>query len=130
MALTKCQECGSEISHQATTCPKCGRPNINSGAQAASAIVSLILLGGAAWFFFGGGWDSMTQSTLSGIHDQVASDSVAQYNIAAAQGDKMQKCVQAGLVAAAYLQAQDTTNYNIWKGMEKIDCAAAGVPRL
>ena len=129
MALTKCLECGSEISSQAVTCPKCGRPNVNGGAQAVSVIGSLVILGGLGWFFFGGGWDNMTKSTLSGIHDQVAQDAVAQYNIAAAQGDKMQKCVQAGLVSAAYLQAQDTSNYNMWKSLEDADCRVAGLPR-
>lgn len=129
MALTKCLECGSEMSSQAVKCPKCGKPNLNNSAQAVSAIGSLVVLGALGWFFFGGGWGNMTKSTLSGIQDQVAQDSVAQYNIAAAQGDQMQKCVQAGIVAAAYLQAQDTSNYKMWKGLEKADCLVAGVTR-
>lgn len=66
---------------------------------------------------------------MQGIKDQVAQDAVDQYRIAAQQGDKMQKCVQAGMVAAAYLQAENQQQYNLWKATEAADCAAAGVPR-
>jgi len=129
MALIKCKECGSQISSGATACPQCGKPSVSSGASVISGLFALGLLIGAAWFFLDGGWDNLTQGTLSGIQDQVARDSLAQYDIATAQGDKMQICVQAGLVAAAYLQAQDSQNYNIWKGREQLDCAAAGISR-
>jgi hypothetical protein len=63
------------------------------------------------------------------IHAKVATDAVAQYGIAKRGGDAMQTCVQAGLVAAAYLQAKDEASYNTWKTTEKADCAAAGLPR-
>lgn len=129
MTLIKCKECDSQISSVATTCPKCGKPNVSSGASSISGLFALGLLIGAAWFFLDGGWDSLTKGTLSGIQDQVARDSEAQYYIAAAQGDKMQICVQAGVVAAAYLQAQDSQNYNVWKGREQLHCAAAGISR-
>ncbi len=52
------------------------------------------------------------------IENQVAEDAVKQYNIAKRQGDKMQTYVQCSLVATAYLQAKDETNYNIWKNRE------------
>jgi hypothetical protein len=67
---------------------------------------------------------------MQGIKDQVAEDAVKQYEIAAQQGDKMQKCVQAGLVSAAYLQAQNQEQYNLWKAKERVDCSLAGVPQL
>jgi hypothetical protein len=35
--------------------------------------------------------------------------------------------VQAGIVSAAFLQAQDETNYQKWKTIEKNDCARAGI---
>jgi hypothetical protein len=63
------------------------------------------------------------------VANQVANDSVKEYDIAARQGDKMQICVQAGMVSAAYLQAHDEPNYNKWKSIEKSDCVAAGLPR-
>ena len=63
------------------------------------------------------------------IEAQVAKDAEQQYEIAKRQGDAMQACAQASLVAAAYLQAKDEAKYAEWKGREKSDCAAAGVPQ-
>jgi hypothetical protein len=57
----------------------------------------------------------------------VAADAVAQYKIAAESGKAMDRCVQAGMVAAAYLQAKDQDHYAEWKGVERTDCKAAGV---
>jgi len=63
---------------------------------------------------------------MQGIENKVAADAVEQYRIAERQGDKMQICVQAGLAAAAFLQAKDESNYRIWKDTEKQQCDAAG----
>lgn len=73
--------------------------------------------------------DELANSQLNSIEDQVAADAVNQYEIAARQGDAMQTCVQAGMVSAAFLQAEDETNYQKWKSQEAVDCARAGVPR-
>jgi hypothetical protein len=123
LTLVKCSECGADISSSASVCPQCGKPKAprQGGLEAAAGVLVLIGLG---WWFFGGG----STSSLRGIQNKVATDAVAEYNIAAAQGNNMQKCVQAGLVAAAYLQAQDSTNYNTWKATETADCAVAGLP--
>ena len=95
----------------------------------ASGILSLIIMGGAGWFFFGGGLDQQAAKDMSRIEDQVAVDSVAQYQLAQKSGDTMQICEQAGLVSASYLQAKDEPNYLKWKEIEKTDCKKAGVPR-
>ena len=63
------------------------------------------------------------------IEKQVVADAVRQYQIAERQGDRMQICVQAGMVAAAFLQAKDESNYQTWKDTERRRCAAAGLPR-
>ncbi|OQW95050.1 MAG: hypothetical protein BWK79_03690 [Beggiatoa sp. IS2] len=63
---------------------------------------------------------------LKKINNQVAIDAVNQYNIAKQHGDLIQICVQAGLVTAAYLQAQDTINYGRWKDIEMVDCTNSG----
>jgi hypothetical protein len=34
MAVTKCPDCGSDVSTQAPTCPKCGRPNSQKAGKA------------------------------------------------------------------------------------------------
>ncbi|WP_454909719.1 hypothetical protein [Variovorax gossypii] len=61
------------------------------------------------------------------IYQQVVKDSVDQYNIVKRQGGPIERCVRAGLVAAAYLQARDESKYAAWKSVERTDCEAAGV---
>jgi hypothetical protein len=73
--------------------------------------------------------DGLAQREMAKIEKQVAQDVVKQYEIAKRGGDKMDKCVHAGLVAAAFLQAKDEANYSKWKAIEKSDCAAVGMPR-
>jgi hypothetical protein len=63
------------------------------------------------------------------IEGQVASDAVQQYELARKGGDKIEICVHAGLVTAAYLQAKDEPNYLKWKEVEKRDCKKAGMPK-
>ena len=66
---------------------------------------------------------------LGGLESSVADDLTEEYEIAKRSGDAMQMCVHAGIVAAAYLQAQDDANYRYWQNVESSDCAAAGLPR-
>jgi hypothetical protein len=63
------------------------------------------------------------------VYSKVSADAVEQYGIAKRQGDKVQICVQAGFVAAAFLQAKDEAQYRRWKDTEAADCAAAGMPK-
>lgn len=82
----------------------------------------------------GGGETSPTvtqraNQTMKKITDQVAVDSVEKYQIANRNGNKIDICVHAGLVAAAYLQAKDEANYRKWKSVESSDCVRAGLPR-
>lgn len=44
MALTKCSECGQQVSTKARTCPHCGAPSPGSGVRAAllPAVVALV----------------------------------------------------------------------------------------
>ena len=75
------------------------------------------------------GCDAATDMQMDKVHNKVADDMVAQYEIAKKQGDAMQTCVQAGMVSAAYLQAQDEAKYNEWKAIEKTDCKVAGIDK-
>ena len=95
--------------------------------QTSSAVVSLIVLGFAIWYLWGGGREKQAQTALRDIEAKVATDAVEQYRIAERQGDKMQICVQAGIVSAAYLQAKDEANYRIWKITEKTKCSEVGI---
>jgi hypothetical protein len=64
---------------------------------------------------------------ISDVMNQVAVDAVGQYMIAKRQGDPTEICVQAKLVASAYLQAQNEAQYDLWKSTEKADCDRAGL---
>lgn len=46
MALVKCKDCGTEISTQARTCPKCGRP---AGGHALGVVLLLAFAGALIW---------------------------------------------------------------------------------
>jgi hypothetical protein len=71
------------------------------------------------WYLFGGGLEKQASNDLKKIEIQVAQDAEKAYNIALESGDAMDAYVQAGLVAAAYLQANDADNYKKWKEVEK-----------
>ena len=65
----------------------------------------------------------------SSVEKQVAEDAEAQYKIVRSSGGAVDRCVQAGLVAAAWLQAKDSDRYEQWKRTEINECRAAGVPK-
>ncbi|USN88270.1 MAG: hypothetical protein H6779_02385 [Candidatus Nomurabacteria bacterium] len=101
--------------------------NEEGSSSVAKVLLSLIIMGAGGWFFFGGGLEQQAANDLDKIEDQVAADSVRQYNLAKQGGDAIEICVQAGMVTAAYLQAEDQPNYLKWKDIEKADCARAGM---
>ena len=94
---------------------------------AGQAFLVIVLMAGGIWFFYGGGLQSQVARNLEQVEKQVAADSERQYQIAQSGGNAMDACVQAGIVAAAYLQAKDSWNYEKWKKTEKADCARAGL---
>lgn len=117
MALMKCHECGNEISSEAKSCPKCGvTPKTPTNSR--KAIFGVIGAGLVVWYFVGGG-----------LNKQVTDDFTKQYEIAKAGNDPIQTCVQAGLVAAGFLQGHDEAKYQEWKAIESADCTRAGVPK-
>ncbi len=82
-----------------------------------------------SFYFLGGGVEQQASKNMDDIRRKVAQDAVDQYQIAKRQGDKMQTCVQAMQVSAAYLQAQNEASYQNWKFIEKVDCRDAGLPQ-
>lgn len=93
--------------------------------------VLVVLLGVGAWIWW------MTKSppgasanpVMRSVHYQVQRDAEQQYEIVKRGGDKVQLCVQAGLVSASYLQANDEAGYQKWSAIERADCARAGIQR-
>lgn len=124
--IITCSACKAEISAKASSCPKCGHPNVKAkDLSAIQIILAISFIGILSWYFFGGGLESNAKTRMHEIENQVAMDAVSQYKIALAQGDKIQICVQAGYTAAAFLQAKDEKNYNIWKDIESAACRVA-----
>ncbi len=78
-------------------------------------LISLIVLVAGAWYFFGGGLDQQVARDMDQIERTVAADSVRQYGIVKRNGSPMEACVHAGLVTAAFLQAEDERSYRHWK---------------
>lgn len=59
--------------------------------------------------------------------DRAIDDQVQQYNLAVKAGSQVDRCVQAGFVASAYIQAKDEPNYQAWSGIRYNECKAAGI---
>ncbi|MDF7809604.1 hypothetical protein P4E94_19355 [Pontiellaceae bacterium B12219] len=55
----------------------------------------------------------------SGIERKVIDDSIRQFNIAMRTENYMDAYVQAGIITAAHLQAEDEVGYLKWKEVEK-----------
>lgn len=86
-------------------------------------IVLIIVIG----FMFGGGVEELADKELQKIENQVAADAVKQYEIAKKNGSDMDAYVQAGMVAAAFLQANDEENYKKWKKIEAEEAKNVGL---
>lgn len=69
------------------------------------------------------------QHGVDELYSSVAVDYEGQYEMATRHGSLIDRCVQAGLVAAAFSQANDEDSYADWKTVEARDCQLAGVPR-
>ena len=63
------------------------------------------------------------------IQNQVADDFERQYQDVTVSGTAIDRCVRAGLVAEAHLQAGNQSAYAQWKRTESSDCRAAGLPQ-
>lgn len=100
-----------------------------TGAEsvAPQSLVALLMLGGLIAFFFFGGWDWWTGKQAGDLYVKTAEDLEAQYRLMGAESSEMDKCVQAGIVAAAWLQAQDQIEYKNWKLIEDGHCESAGL---
>lgn len=86
------------------------------------------LAGLFAWFFFGGGVEHQAAREMAKIEQQVAVDSISQYEISKRNGNLIETCVHAGMVVAAYLQAKDEANHKQWLQTQAQDCKKAGMP--
>lgn len=95
--------------------------------KALKIIIGVVVLIIALSFIFGGGVEEQAKKELDKIENQVANDAVKQYEIAKKNGSAMDAYVQAGIVAAAYLQANDEENYKKWKKIEEEEAKNVGL---
>jgi hypothetical protein len=65
---------------------------------------------------------SQASSFMDDVHSKVISDAEREYQMASSSGGNVDRCVQAGMVAAAYLQAHNQPSYQSWKMREEMDC--------
>ena len=70
--------------------------------------------------------NNQTDLSMS-IAEQVANDSVKEYNMVKTSGQPIELCVAAMSVVAAYLQAKDEPNYKKWQAIKNEDCQRAGI---
>jgi hypothetical protein len=61
MALTKCKECGTEISSKAESCPKCGAKNVKH--YGCGTLILILIILGIFVGLFSGGSDTSTSQT-------------------------------------------------------------------
>lgn len=73
--------------------------------------------------------DKQARIDLANIKRQVADDAVEQYRMVGMSGSLIDRCVQAGMVSASFLQSQDHDEYRRWKSIESNDCKSAGLDR-
>lgn len=71
--------------------------------------------------------NEVANQNLQDIHNTVAKDAEDQYNLAVKGGDKIEIYTNASLVAEAYKQAKDETNYLKWKQISDSLKTAAGL---
>lgn len=69
--------------------------------------------------------DKMLDPRNEDTNRRATAAAVAQYEINTEGGSAADRCIQARLVAAAYLQAQDESNYAKWRALEEASCAEA-----
>lgn len=93
------------------------------GFQGVTVTKSLIIVAALA----AASCEQAAEDALGDIRMGVAEDAVKQYDMVKQHGTPVDKCVHAGFVAAAYLQAQDERKYEYWKAVERLHCADAGV---
>lgn len=124
----ECPNCKKQLADNAKTCPECGYDFSDKKKKNPILGCLGVFVGILIFLSIIGSFNS--ENILKDIEQSVALDAEQQYQIAKNQGDKIQICVQAGLVSAAYLQANDQINYNKWKEIEKKDCKKAGMPQF
>ena len=89
-------------------------------------VMSVVLFGYSTISFL---YLSSARARVTPSPNRAVDDQVLQYNSAVKSGSQNDRCVQAGFVASAYIQAKDEPNYEAWSGIRSNECKAAGIAR-
>lgn len=65
--------------------------------------------------------------SMETMSNELAAQQIKSYELSVKSGDKMEICVQAGLVAVFFNEAHNEAEYLKWKKIEKRDCKKAGL---
>jgi hypothetical protein len=132
VALLACRECRKEVAKSANVCPHCGagKPTATRASRTLRVIIGILLGASAFWYLLEGNSEEHTGNSIEDIYKKVALDAVGEYTITSRSGSAVDRCVQAGVVAAAFLQAKNGAAYEQWKITEASDCRAAGIPSM
>ncbi|MBE9526391.1 MAG: zinc ribbon domain-containing protein [Proteobacteria bacterium] len=122
MLNIKCENCGKDISSEASSCPACGHPNskgycLSIGQQFLFLIIAIGILWAVVM-----GLEIHFENKKVDVYEQVASDAVEQYNIVKQSGEHAKICLHARIVTAAYLQTNDKAKIQHWKAIEEDEC--------
>lgn len=109
------------------TSEKKGTPLWKLALLVVAGVPAMLCGVGAVGFALSKGTASVGSATMGAIHDQVAADSIEQYEmVKRTNGSAVDACVRAGLVAESFLQGKNEAKYQEWKAVEARDCEAAG----
>jgi hypothetical protein len=89
-------------------------------------VMSVVLFGYSTISFL---YLSSSGARVAVTPNRAVDDQVLQYSWAVKAGTQNDRCIQAGFVASAYIQAKDEPNYQAWSGIRNNECKAAGIPQ-
>ncbi len=100
-----------------------------SVTRAGVLVLSFIVLAVTVRLCLHGGVKNRAAVDASVINRQLAEYAVTEYELMYHHGAAWDRCAQARVVVAGYLQAKDDTNYQAWRRIEAADCTLAGILR-
>ena len=63
------------------------------------------------------GWKALVQQNQKALANRITQNQIEKYQIVERNGTSMEKSIEAGAVAQAFLMVKDEENYKKWKGV-------------
>jgi len=114
MALTKCKDCGNEVSKKATSCPKCGAPLKKQKKKTSSFTWLVIILIGSAWLYSTiKSSGTRSTSTVQPSTNTTKSKPVTKPKVTQAAKNKFKKWALEN-TAVTYLEYPEGSDWQLW----------------